>query len=190
VVEEALDEEPVEFDWAGETARHVGTVVHRILQHLGSTGQTLETSYQAMPVEAISRHLLGQAGVSSEQMEASVERVRRAVRNTVDDEHGRWVLSHEHQSIQNEYPLTGVLDGHLRRMVIDRTFVDEQGVRWIIDYKTSAHEGGDVDRFLDQEVERYRLQMERYARAFQMLESREVRTGLYFPLLQAWREVT
>ncbi len=190
VSEEAMDEEPVEFDWAGEAARHVGTVVHRILQHLGSTGQALETSYQAMPVEAISRHLLGQAGVSSEQMEDSVERVRHAVRNTVEDEHGRWILSHRHRSIQNEYPLTGVIDGHLRRMVIDRTFVDAQGVRWIIDYKTSAHEGGDVDRFLDQEVERYRLQLDRYARAFRMLESREVRTALYFPLLQAWREVT
>jgi ATP-dependent exoDNAse (exonuclease V) beta subunit len=187
--ESAEEEGPVEFDWAGETARHIGTVVHRILQYLGSSDQQLDEAYEKMSIREISRQLLGLAGVSSEQMDASVERVRIAVKNTVEDEYGRWMLSHEHQAIQSEYPLTGVINGQLRRMVIDRTFVDENDVRWIIDYKTSAHEGGGVEAFLDREVERYRLQLDRYARAFRMLESREVRTGLYFPLLQAWREV-
>ena len=48
--------------------------------------------------------------------------------------------------------------------MIDRTFIDENGVRWIIDYKTSAHEGSDLENFLEQEKERYREQLERYAR--------------------------
>jgi len=188
--ESANEEGPVEFDWAGEMARHIGTVVHRILQYLGSSKKQLDEAYAQMSLRDISRQLLGQAGVSSEQMDASIERVRVAVNNTVEDEYGRWLLSHEHQAVQSEYPLTGVINGQLRRMVIDRTFVDENDVRWIIDYKTSAHEGGGIEAFLDREVERYRLQLDRYARAFRMLESREVRTGLYFPLLQAWREVT
>ena len=34
---------------------------------------------------------------------------------------------------------------------IDRTFVDQDGTRWIIDYKTSRHEEEDVDAFLDQQ---------------------------------------
>jgi len=81
--------------------------------------------------------------------------------------------------------------------VIDRTFVDEQGVRWIIDYKTSTHEGGDVDAFLDNEQLRYRGQLERYARLLQaggapqgdlMSSEQSIRLGLYFPLLGGWRE--
>ncbi len=60
--------------------------------------------------------------------------------------------------------------------------------RWIIDYKTSAHTGGDLEGFLDNEQERYRSQLENYAGVIQSMDSRPVSLGLYFPLLQGWRE--
>ena len=72
--------------------------------------------------------------------------------------------------------------------VIDRSFVDSGGTRWIVDYKTGRHEGGDVERFLDQEQERYRPQLERYAVLMSALEPRPTRLGLYFPALRGWRE--
>ena len=40
-----------------------------------------------------------------------------------------------------------------------------KGARWIADYKTSSHEGGDVDAFLDRERVRYEAQLARYAAA-------------------------
>jgi ATP-dependent helicase/nuclease subunit A len=72
---------------------------------------------------------------------------------------------------------------------IDRTFVDDQGARWVVDYKSSSHEGSGIDAFLDNERERYREQMIRYRTLFAFLEGRPVRTALYFPFLQGWREV-
>ena len=57
-----------------------------------------------------------------------------------------------------------MIDGKLPEWVIDRTFVDESGVRWIIDYKTSDHQGGDIENFFESERERYQEQLERYAR--------------------------
>ena len=72
-------------------------------------------------------------------------------------------------------------------VVIDRTFVDEQGVRWIVDYKSSSHEGADLDGFLASEQERYRPQLERYAALMRHLGPEPIRLGLYFPLLSAWR---
>jgi hypothetical protein len=72
---------------------------------------------------------------------------------------------------------------------IDRTFVDERGTRWVVDYKSSLHQGAGVDAFLDNECARYRGQLERYRKLFGMLEERPVRTALYFPLLGSWREV-
>ena len=45
-----------------------------------------------------------------------------------------------------ELPITGLIGGKLYETVIDRTFVDENGVRWIIDYKTSSHEGGGLEK--------------------------------------------
>jgi len=66
--------------------------------------------------------------------------------------------------------------------------VDEHGTRWIVDYKTSMHEGGELELFLDREQTRYREQLERYARILRALDGRPVRLGLYFPLLRGWRE--
>ncbi len=78
----------------------------------------------------------------------------------------------------------------MQSLRIDRTFVDAEGVRWIVDWKTSRHEGGDREAFLDRELERYRSQLERYAQAMRTLEpDRPVKTGLYFPLLDAWRGI-
>jgi ATP-dependent exoDNAse (exonuclease V) beta subunit len=80
--------------------------------------------------------------------------------------------------------------GAVQSLRIDRSFVDGEGVRWIVDWKTSVHEGGDREAFLDNELERYRGQLERYVHALRAREpDRPVRAGLYFPLLDAWREL-
>ena len=79
--------------------------------------------------------------------------------------------------------------GRLRNVKIDRGFLDEAGTRWVIDYKTSAHEGGDLEGFLAQELERYRPQLEGYVALAQALGPQPVRAALYFPLLGAFREM-
>ena len=72
----------------------------------------------------------------------------------------------------------------MRKLVLDRTFVTQDGTRWIVDYKVGAHEGADVEAFLDSEQIRYRGQLEAYGAA---LDPR-ARLGLYFPLVPGWRE--
>jgi ATP-dependent exoDNAse (exonuclease V) beta subunit len=84
--------------------------------------------------------------------------------------------------------LSGFLGSELVNVILDRTFVDQDGVRWIIDYKTSRHEGGDLDEFFDMQQQRYQGQLERYARLMNNMEQRPIRLGLYFPLLKGWRE--
>ena len=76
------------------------------------------------------------------------------------------------------------MEGAARRIVLDRTFVDDQGARWIVDYKTGTHEGADVEGFLDRERLRYTGQLELYAQAL----GGTAQLGLYFPLLNGWRE--
>ena len=89
----------------------------------------------------------------------------------------------------NEYRISGILDGRIVNAVIDRTFVDKEGCRWIIDYKTSRHEGPDIRAFLEREEERYRPQLEMYTRLIQAMDNRPIRRALYFPLLREWQEV-
>jgi hypothetical protein len=61
----------------------------------------------------------------------------------------------------------------------------------VIDFKTSRHEGGGLDAFLDEEMERYRPQLETYVALVRGMQQpgENVRAGLYFPLLDAFREL-
>jgi ATP-dependent exoDNAse (exonuclease V) beta subunit len=79
-------------------------------------------------------------------------------------------------------------DGRLETGVIDRTFVDAEGLRWIVDYKTSRHSGSDLEDFLEREKQRYAPQLERYASLMRGLGARRVKVALYFPLLQRFLE--
>ena len=76
-------------------------------------------------------------------------------------------------------------NGAVYSCIMDRVFRDKDGTRWIVDYKTSGHEGGNVDAFLDRERVRYEKQLARYAMA---LGEASTMLGLYFPLLSGWRE--
>ncbi len=179
---------PIEYDWAGETARHVGTVVHRWLEYLGRLDDVARDAFAPAGKRETIARFLQQAGVPASRLTEAADRVVQALEQVLADARGRWILSSRHAEARCEYPLTGIVDGVPRHYVVDRTFIDDDGVRWIIDYKTSRHEGGGLDAFLDQEVERYRAQLEGYARLFAQQEARPIRLGLYFPLLCGWRE--
>lgn len=180
--------EPVEFSWAGESARHIGTVVHRLLQYIGKTGIECIETEDLLRLQRIARQILAESGVSGVLIEEAVTRVRRAIDVTLQDARGRWILNAGHKDARSELALTCVRDTGLEHIVIDRTFIDEHGMRWIIDYKTGIHAGGAVDEFLDREQARYRDQLERYASVMFRKERRRIRLGLYFPLLGRWRE--
>jgi len=180
--------EPVEFSWAGETARHVGTVVHRFLQRIGEMGVDNVTAENIKDYKSIARTMLLRLGVPADHLGSAIDRVDTALQLTLKDEKGRWILSDKHQQTCCEYAISSVQNGHVSHMIIDRTFIDEQGTRWIIDYKTGSHTGGGLDEYLDREQERYRPQLETYASVMTRLEDNPVRLALYFPLLGAWRE--
>jgi ATP-dependent exoDNAse (exonuclease V) beta subunit len=181
--------ETLVFDWASETARHVGTVVHRELQLLSRLAEQGAT-WPAQRASEAPRFAseLAELGVPGERRAAAVARVLDALRRTLADERGRWLLGTHSGGSASELALTGRLNGEIVSVVIDRSFIDAAGVRWIVDYKTSSHEGGGLDDFLDAEQDRYRTQLERYARLMQAVGPQPIRLGLYFPLLSAWRE--
>ena len=185
---ESVVDELIEFDWAGETARHVGTVVHRLLQHIGTMGIDHVEAGDLRRFEQVGREMLARLGVPEGRLKVALEEIGAALQTALEDRRGRWILSGLHEKASCELALSGKRDGGIDHVVIDRAFVDEHGTRWIIDYKTGTHTGGGVDGFLDREQERYRQQLERYASIMSKMEDRPIRLGLYFPLLGGWRE--
>jgi ATP-dependent exoDNAse (exonuclease V) beta subunit len=179
--------EPIPFDWARETARHVGSVAHRMFALIARDGLAAWSSARVAAMNASIRVELATAGVDDAELDAAAANVMQAVRALLDEDRGRWLLDSAHADARSEWALAGVDDGAVAHIVIDRTFVAD-GRRWIVDFKTGSHEGADVDTFVEREVARYRGQLERYARFVCALDARPIRLGLYFPLQHAWRE--
>jgi len=180
--------ETLEFSWAGETRRHVGTVVHAALQAFGAAGELPSRAWLESRAE-LYREQLRRHGVPERDLGRAAADVLEALTRTVADDRGRWILSRRHREAGSELALTGMSGGRLTNVVIDRSFVDEQGTRWVIDFKTSPHEGGRLEDFIDRELARYRAQLEKYAALARGLGPQPVRAALYFPLLGVFREL-
>jgi ATP-dependent helicase/nuclease subunit A len=145
-----------------DAVRAAGTLIHHVLQRIATEG------FDAWPLERIA---------SLEPLVSTPEwpLVEHALRRTLSDERGRWILS-PHREAASEFAVAGFSGGEVRRLVIDRTFIDAAGSRWIIDFKTAGDEPA------------YREQLEAYAHMMARLDPRPIRLGLYFTATGEWIE--
>ena len=179
--------EALSFDWARQTAKHVGVVAHRMFAEMARDGAAAWNAERIATAGPQIRAALVGEGLDERDSDAALAQVQTAMRNALDDARGRWLFAPDHTDATSEWALAGREGDAIVHVTLDRTFVAD-GVRWIVDFKTGTHEGADVEAFLDREVDRYRGQLERYARLVAALDARPIRLGLYYPLLRGWRE--
>ncbi len=184
-MEPAEGADEVEFYWVGTEARIAGTIVHRWL-HMLAEGRADDVSENPSDHETVTRRWLAETGVSGAMLETVSRRVEEALRGVLEDERGRWLL---HGAGHAEFALSGFYEGRLQSVILDRVRIDDDGTHWIVDYKTSTHEGGNLEGFLGAEADRYRPQLERYAALYNEYAGTQARCALYFPLLQTFLEV-
>jgi ATP-dependent exoDNAse (exonuclease V) beta subunit len=181
-------DQQVDYYWVGSVARHAGTILHRWLHRIAAGRLQIDTA-QAGDLFPAARNLAMELGVPLQDIDSVCNRAIQALRGILDDDKGNWILSGPGHA---EMPVTGVWHDRIASIVIDRVRIDDAGVHWIIDYKASTHEGAGLDIFLRQESDRYRQQLAKYAFLYRNLIAAPevtVRTALYFPLLQQFREV-
>ena len=180
-----------QFVWVGQTGRHVGTVLHSELQRAARVGLDLYEAELDDQIASSARlsYMLTDVGVDAAQLDAAIARVRKALRNTLSDTNGRWIVGPLHREAHSEFALSGLHEGKLTQAVVDRWLIDNNGDCWVIDYKTSAHEGSAVDEFIANEIRRYTPQLERYRALSRGLGQPRVRAALYFPLLARLEEL-
>jgi ATP-dependent helicase/nuclease subunit A len=183
-IAEAIAEAP-EYAWAGRAARAIGSTVHATLQVIAEDGLSAWDEARVVSARDQWRAQLAVLGLGGEELQTATDKVAQAIARTLGDARGRWCLS-PHEEARSEWSLGGVLDGEVVHRIIDRWLVVD-GEVWIVDFKTSSHEGGGLEAFLDNEVERYRSQLEGYARLLATFDPRPIQLGLYFPLLGGWR---
>ena len=173
-------ESPIDFEWVGQVAVLVGTAVHEWLLAISKDGVDQWSVEKIAAAEPVIRRQLRLGGIVGTALDKAAGQVNRALRAALEDDWGRWVLA-PHPEAESELRVAAWTGETVERLIIDRTFVAE-GTRWIVDYKTSTHEGANLDGFIRSEVERYQGQLQRYAAAMRQVDKRPIKVALYFPL--------
>jgi len=180
----------IEFGWAGAEAAPVGNTLHAMLQRVAEHGVENWGDRQTNQATDSMRRMLIAEGLSGELIASALSRCKQGLQQAIKSKKGRWILSGKHTDAHCEWALSTLRNGLASHWVIDRSFIDEDGTRWIIDYKSASHEGGDLEQFLDSEQQRHTRQLEGYRELLQSMNSeRSIRVALYFPLFDGWREL-
>ena len=117
--------------------------------------------------------------------EAVLAEIKRQIAAVLDDEDGRWLLGADRRDAESEAPYTACIDGDICNVIIDRTFIDDAGCRWIVDYKTSTpRDGQNLSEFTRLQLDRHAGQLALYARVLSQLDDEgPIRTALYLTAL-------
>jgi ATP-dependent helicase/nuclease subunit A len=162
-----------------ESSAITGIVIHSLLQNITLLGEQWWESIKQTQTSYI-QSLYWENGMLPQ--EAEIEKVLQAVTNTLADQNGRWVLFSKHHS-DAELSIQHIKRHHSSTLIIDRTFVDENDVRWIIDYKTADNTLPQVSDFLNHASREHYPQLKQYQQAFEKIETRKIKLALYFPML-------
>ena len=186
----APNEDEIEFSWVRQTARRVGTVVHEALERFGARQTARASTNCRACARGSSRGCRRWASKPQRRAGGRRARVDRRCARRSRTNAGAGCSIQRHREAQSELALSGVRGAQIVNAVIDRTFVDADGTRWVVDFKTSPHEGGDLDDFPRRRKRSVTRRSSRATRTWRaQLGPEPVRAGLYFPLLAAWREV-
>lgn len=163
-------------------ARHTGTLIHAALEAMvklewiarGKSADDYIIEHQHQW-----RQQLQHAGWNAEEIHFSQQKIVFALTSTLADTKGQWILDHRHPDSACELSLIQKDPQGIRELIIDRTFISN-GIRWIIDYKSSEPlSGQSIDDFLRIESAIYKDQLEGYKKAISPTEI-PVQTALYF----------
>ncbi len=160
-------------------SRSAGTIFHRLLQRIAN-GDAIDIENGAMLA-------LKRMGFSQKALHNTLALVKQGVDNMLACPKGQWILDPNHSDCRAEWQLSMKTSRGIENVIIDYAFVDDNDIRWIVDYKLINQKNMD-DKALQEEVEKYRAQLEKYRKAVYQFEKRNIRCGLYFPIAKLWYE--
>lgn len=165
-------------------ARHTGTVIHSALQAIVEN-KLITHSASITATDFINQQQsfwkiqLQEFGWNGENLNRALQKITKAITNTLNSEQGHWLLNSEHEQSACELALMQKEKQDVREHIIDRTFIAD-GTRWIVDYKSSEPEAGEAEEsFIARELQTYLPQLTRYKKLLATTETLPIKTALY-----------
>lgn len=185
---ESAQPDEADAEQADPLAAATGTLIHRALEHyVRDPALLLERRNSLRPYW---RRQLSILGLDGQRMEEMLEQIEDTLQRCLDDSANRWIFDRELEDSACELSLSRFAEAGWREFQIDRSFIDKEGRRWIIDYKTATpgpHQ--DREQFVAEQLERHRQQLQGYGQLFAAMERRPQRLALYFTGLSRLAEL-
>lgn len=176
----------------------VGTLVHQVLELL-SRNPSLWPQQSKAEIDAwllqragIYESWMIQQGLSLADAKLALQAVQDSLANALAHQKLHSALTESHTEAASELALSSrLVEGEAQQNhIVDRTWVDAEGQRWILDYKTaSLPDGQSLQAFMAEQIALYQPQLARYGSLFKQLENRPQRWVLYFTALDIWQEL-
>ncbi|MCP5327898.1 MAG: UvrD-helicase domain-containing protein [Sinobacteraceae bacterium] len=190
-----LPEAGAALSGAAVMSRRLGQVVYAELQRLAAERRSGGPADPATIDRARCQRLLAAQGLPASQLEAAGHEVEQALARVLADPQGRWLLDPAHREARSALGLSGLYTGRFTNVRVDRSFVDAQGQRWLIDYGLSrpedrlAGQQDTLEAWVAAELRRLGPSLRRAATLAHALGPEPLRLAIYFPLLPRFEEI-
>ena len=156
----------------------IGELIHEALEDYAIEKDKTEflnsLSYKKVFWRNRIKHLSTNKNLLDESVQFIYETIERCItKNELD-----WIFDESNSSSQSEFKISWSKNGSINSYIIDRTLIDENDVRWIIDYKTGAPRNESMEAFIEFQKLSHTPQLEKYCEAFKKLENRKTKAAL------------
>ena len=172
---------PVHWQWQEsppDTAAVRGEIVHAYMQCAHEQG-----GVELLNPDTLLPLLCADLGYLSWLNKPIISELGSALRLLNVSVRARWIFSTTHRYIMHEHPW---IDSRNQLLRSDRSFIDEHGTLWLIDFKTRSR----VDMSLmssTPDYSRYHDQLQNYARIYAEFHPRiPIQIAIYLPLEDRW----
>ncbi len=150
--------------WSESTiAADIGTACHSLFEILIEKGLSFWSEKTADNKQRWLENLLQLQSVAVSDRPMAVDQLISTVDRVIADDRGQWLLSPNHQLSKTEFSLLSSFTVGVKKKILDRLIIDEEGDFWIVDYKTSSPLAGESKAgFIDRELSQYRVQLMDY----------------------------
>lgn len=142
------------------------------------------------------RERLARLGFTGAELDEHAQRATGLIDACLADSRLQWIFA-SHSHAQGALALTGIHEGHLTSVVVDRSFVDRDGVRWLIDFRPDSlpersnslqRSGESPDAWRVAAEHRHGSELAKRIALARALGPEPARAGVYFPASRRFLE--